>query len=128
MRIPKVAWLVGAGGLLLWLVNKSSASSMKLGRMTISIQLKSKIPDAAVYGLAQSVLSARSVCEHFPDVKGSDGMPSLSLDGQTITEGYAAEYTHDILGPIKPEVRLCFLKYLQSINANVVNVTAERVS
>jgi hypothetical protein len=129
MRIPKVAWWLGAGGLLLWLANRGEAqASEKLGNLVIRIEFKpnsNTLP--VVNAVLNSILAVRStVCPTFPDVKTGVGVPSVS--GSVVTTTMVAAWKHDILGPIKEEVRQCFLGYLQGINPNVVNVTAERVS
>lgn len=127
-RIPRWLWWVVGGGTLLALANRGQAQAERIGDLAVKVTMKpGTVSMPAMNAILNALLSARdTVCQTFPKVISTSGMPSAAPDG--IQAVYSASWTHDRLGAIKADVRACVLKYLQGINPNVTGFAAERVS
>jgi hypothetical protein len=124
-------WWLGGGLLALW-AYKAKASGKK---GELSIHLTGFKSDAADPLLA-AILTGNAACPGLPKItkllRGpfvAGGVTEPGKAPQGLSAGYVfeAEWTHDVLGPIKDIARGCLERRLQAIVPGVT-VTAERLS
>jgi hypothetical protein len=121
-------WLFGAGAVL-WAVNKNRAEAQtrKEGNLAVSISWKPGTNTmVAVNNSLNALLKVLTVCEGFPSIVGAVQAPAVS--GSVANSIFTALWTHDTMGPIKESVRVCTLKALQALDANITDFQASRIS
>lgn len=129
-------WALGAGTLL-WGLKAMAAAPKKLGELTLSITF-SPLNAGSVNAVLSAILSAKTSCPGLPPIKTLLGTPevtgtAVSVTGKTqpsatVRAVFAAEWSHDTLGPIKEEARQCLLRYLQGIEPKIVSIAAIRTT
>jgi hypothetical protein len=128
-------WVLGGAGLL-WAIKASAQTSRKLGDLTVTVAFPLMRSDPTsraqrvleINKVLQAVLSAKTACPGLPPITGLLNTSVSDPPASVVTATFAAEWTHDTLGPIKEVVRQCLLRHLQSIHPEVRDVSATRTS
>jgi hypothetical protein len=122
-------WVIGAGGLL-WVVNKSKAEPahyakglLPSGDLAVSITWKPGQMASGYIDLGRMLANCGG-----PPLISNTEVGNSSVSGTTVTRIFRAAWTHNNMGPIKESVRVCLLKALQALDANITDVQSTRVS
>ena len=126
-------WALGAGTLLWGL---KALADKKLGELNVDITFTPLTADS-VNKVLNAIMTSKTTCPGLPPIKSRLGEPQVvstpvgvsgGTPSGTVRVDFMAEWAHDKLGPIKEDARQCLLKYLQSVEPKISNVSATRAT
>jgi hypothetical protein len=128
----KWLWLLGGGAAVLWWIKAGKAEAQRPGEL--AIHYSTETPGRAGVVLTAILSGANAACPGLPQIIGLNRGPFVAGGGAGPTTSLSvtiivnADWTHDTLGPLKPEVVNCLLRYLKSIDPDIGGVSAKRLT
>jgi hypothetical protein len=123
-------WVIG-GGLAFWAYKAlAQPQETRVGILRVTVQFQpgnDPQRQMRIDAILAALLKLNAACSGAPRVQKSYQWSHSHVSNQLNAE-YVAGWSTDVQGPIRETVRACLQGYLQTVDATVAAVSAERIS